>query len=317
MGLAFALLALVAVLPVVAEVWRRPMSAERQREAPGEIAYLPRGATHYRWAGREGDPVVVCIHGLATPSYVFAGTERSLTALGYRVLSYDLYGRGFSARVRGAQTVGFFVAQLRALLAHQEVTGPVTLLGFSMGGQIAAALAAAEPDRVERLILVASAGLAEGEPGAWDWVWRAPMIGDWTTLVFGGIALRRELVEHRTLATVIPDFEDRQAAETRMRGYLPVLEIGDDGGDCPVFHQLAAKRDAAKHACHPVADHRCAPDPVPGARLPLRQPGACDEDQLFDPLGLRRREGRRDLPAHGKAEERDRPRHLLMRQKRP
>ncbi len=223
MEIVFALLVLVAILPVAAELWRRPMSAERQREAPGEIAYLPRGATHYRWSGREGDPVVVCIHGLATPSYVFAGTERSLTALGYRVLSYDLYGRGFSARVRGAQTVGFFVGQLRALLAHQEVTGPVTLLGFSMGGQIAAAFAAAEPDRVERLILVASARLAEGEPGAWDWVWRAPVIGDWMTRVFGGIALRRELVEHRTLATVIPDFEDRQAAETRVRGYLPAL----------------------------------------------------------------------------------------------
>ena len=41
--------------------------------------------------------------------------------------------------------------------------------------------------------------------------------------VFGGWALRRELVEHRTTPTVIPDLEDRQAAETRTRGYLPAL----------------------------------------------------------------------------------------------
>ena len=41
--------------------------------------------------------------------------------------------------------------------------------------------------------------------------------------VWGGVALRRELVEHASVATVVPDFEDRQAAETRMRGYLPAL----------------------------------------------------------------------------------------------
>ena len=50
-----------------------------------------------------------------------------------------------------------------------------------------------------------------------------PVIGDWATRVLGGIALRRELVEHRTSATVIPDLEDRQARETRRRGYLPAI----------------------------------------------------------------------------------------------
>ena len=217
------LLAALALLPFLAEAIRRRVPDDVDRHTPGDIAHLPQGATHYSWTGREGDPVIVCIHGLSTPSFVFAGTVRSLASLGYRVLSYDLYGRGYSARVSGTQNVEFFLAQLGALLAHQNVTGPVTLLGFSMGGQIATAFAAAEHDRVEKLVLVAPAGLADEDPGPYDWVWRAPWIGDWMTRVFGGIALRRELVEHRSLATVIPDFEDRQAAETRMRGYLPAL----------------------------------------------------------------------------------------------
>ncbi len=213
-------LACLALLPIVAEAVRRPMSAARQANAPGEIAHLPQGATHFRWSGQAGRPVAICVHGLSTPSFVFAATERSLVALGYRVLSYDLYGRGFSARARGRQDVGFFLTQLRALLQHQEVSGPFTVLGFSMGGQIATAFAARD-DRVERLILVAPSGLAEtAGPGP---IWSVPVIGDWMTRVWGGLALRRELVEHRSLATVIPDFEDRQAAETRMRGYLPAL----------------------------------------------------------------------------------------------
>ncbi|MEM6385401.1 MAG: alpha/beta hydrolase [Pseudomonadota bacterium] len=213
---------LIACLPFLAEWRRQPMGHARQATAPGEIADLPSGATHYRWAGRETDPVVVCIHGLSTPSFVFAATERSLVALGYRVLSYDLYGRGYSARARGAQDLVFFMEQLDALLADQGVADAFTLLGFSMGGQIATAFAARD-DRVERLVLVAPAGLADTAGMAPGWVWSAPIIGDWTMRVFGGIWLRRELVEHTSIATVIPDFEDRQAAETGMRGYLPAL----------------------------------------------------------------------------------------------
>ncbi|MEO0917993.1 MAG: alpha/beta hydrolase [Pseudomonadota bacterium] len=215
-------LAIIALWPVLAERARRPMTCARQMRAPGQIARLPQGATHFRWTGSEHNPVVVCIHGVSTPSFIFAATERTLASLGFRVLTYDLYGRGFSDRALGAQTVPFFLKQLEALLSHERVDSPLTLLGFSMGGQIAAAFAAKDA-RVARLILVAPSGLADTaavEPG---WVWRAPVIGDWMMRVFGGLMLRRELVEHKSLATVIPDFEDRQAAETRMRGYLPAI----------------------------------------------------------------------------------------------
>lgn len=217
---ALLLVAVLLLLPAVAERSRHAMSAARQSKAPGQIANLPQGATHYRWSGREGDPIAVCIHGLSTPSFVFAATERSLVTLGFRVLSYDLFGRGYSARVPGRQNATFFRTQLQDLLAHQGITGPITLLGFSMGGQIATDFAARD-DRVERLILVAPSGLVEMP--ARHWVWTVPILGDWVTRVFGGMALRRELVEHKSQATVIPDFEDRQAAETQMRGYLPAV----------------------------------------------------------------------------------------------
>lgn len=212
------ILCAVAALPVLAELSRKPMTAERREAAPGEIAHLPQGATQYRWTGPEDGKVAVLIHGLSTPSYVFAATERSLAALGYRVLSYDLYGRGYSARARGRQDRAFFLAQLRGLLKHQQVAGPLTVLGFSMGGQIAAAFAAVEPD-VEALVLVAPAGLMPPK----ETIWTAPVLGDWLVRVAGGHVLRRELIEHRTTPTVVPDLEDRQAEETRKRGYLPAL----------------------------------------------------------------------------------------------
>ncbi len=213
----------VAMAPVVAELLRRPTSARRMASAPGEIAHLPQGPTHYRWSGPEDGPVIVCIHGLSTPSYIFAATERSLASLGFHVLTYDLYGRGYSARARGRQNAAFFTAQLRNLLKHQEINGPISLLGFSMGGQIAATFAAKDNFEIDAMILVAPAGLGHGDATGRSALWTAPVIGDWMTRIAGGIALRRELVEHRSIATVMPDLEDRQADETRLRGFLPAL----------------------------------------------------------------------------------------------
>ena len=218
--LLFGILAVLVALPFLAEALRARVRTET---APGRIADLPTGATHYRWSGPKDGPVAVCIHGLSTPSYIFAATERSLTGLGYRVLTYDLYGKGYSARPRGRQTSAFFIAQLRALLRDQHIAGPVTLVGYSMGGAIAAAFAATERDRVNALVLVAPAGLT---PVYDDWksrLWLLPVLGDWAIRVWGGIALRRELVEHRTAATVVPNLEDRQAAETQVRGFLPSI----------------------------------------------------------------------------------------------
>ncbi|NNE89414.1 MAG: alpha/beta hydrolase [Silicimonas sp.] len=219
---ALAAVALLLALPFIAELFRAPMTAARQSRAPGRIADLPMGATHYTWSGPEGAPVAVCIHGLSTPSYVFAATERHLAGMGFRVLTFDLYGRGYSDRPRGAQTLDFFLQQLRDLLRHQKVGGPLVLVGFSLGAQIAIAFASEEGPRVRDLVLVAPAGLNVGKQNGFD-PWTAPLIGDWLTRVAGGWMLRRELIEHKVNATVIPDLEDRQAAETRTRGFLPAL----------------------------------------------------------------------------------------------
>ena len=210
----------VVALPFLAEAMRRPV---RRGEEPGLIAELPAGATHYRWSGPEGAPVAICVHGLSTPSYIFAATERSLNGLGYRVLTYDLYGRGHSARPVARQTSAFFIRQLDALIEDQKIEGPFLLVGYSMGGAIATAFAAARRDRVSRLVLIAPSGLVPIYDSVAGRIWTLPVLGDWLTRVVGGIALRRELVEHRSNATVIPDLEDRQADETRKRGFLPAL----------------------------------------------------------------------------------------------
>ena len=268
MAVSIALILLgVIALPFLSEAIRRPVQCDL---APGDFADLPQGATHFRWTGPAEAPVAVCIHGLSTPSYVFAATERSLAELGYRVLSYDLYGRGYSARPRARQTSSFFVRQLRALLDDQETKGPLTLVGYSMGGAVATAFAAAERDRIAALVLIAPAGLLPVYDDWRDRIWALPVIGDWATRVFGGLALRRELVEHRSSATAIPNLEDRQAAETRIRGFLPALLSSRR-------HILRENRDADHMALArsqlPVLAIWGSEDPV----IPLRSVGRLSE----------------------------------------
>ena len=214
------LLAILVIIPFLAELARRPANRSK---APGDFAALPQGRTHYRWSGPEDGPVAVCIHGLSTPSYIFAATEHSLTSMGFRVLTYDLYGRGYSANPTAPQNASFFTSQLKALLLDQGVEGDVTLVGYSMGAAIAAAAAAERPGRFNALVLIAPAGLAPVYEGWKSQFWTLPFIGDLATRLLGGFALRRELVEHRSSATVVPDLEDRQAAETYKRGFLPAV----------------------------------------------------------------------------------------------
>lgn len=84
-----------------------------------------------------------------------------LAAAGYRVLLYDLYGRGYSDAPKGvAYDPQLYVMQLALLLQHLQRKS-VHVFGFSMGGAIAASFVAAFPELVERdVVLVASAGAA-------------------------------------------------------------------------------------------------------------------------------------------------------------
>lgn len=213
--------AALTALPFIAEARRIPMTPAMQAQAPGEILELPMGRTHFQSTGPEDGPLAVCIHGLTTPSYVYAGTRQSLETLGFRVLTYDLFGRGYSDRPGGKQTADFFVRQLESLLSALAEEGPLTVIGFSMGGAIATRFVSENLDKTGALVLIAPAGLQPVYADGTHRLKTAPVIGDWYARIFGGRDLRRELLSEDTPATVTPDLLDRQIAETRFQGFLP------------------------------------------------------------------------------------------------
>ncbi|KAL7285274.1 hypothetical protein ACG7TL_000368 [Trametes sanguinea] len=84
---------------------------------------------------------------------------------GFRVLVYDLYGKGYSEAPHTTYDWSLFVTQL-ALLLQYVYWDETHVVGFSMGGGIAAAFTAALPHLVSgKVVLIASAGLLEFQRG--------------------------------------------------------------------------------------------------------------------------------------------------------
>jgi len=217
---------LVAVLVTLAwPFWREARKGVPVRkQAPGAFAATGRGQTHYQWHGPARGPVVVAIHGLTTPSPVWDGVVPGLLALGFRVLVYDLYGRGYSDAPRGRQDRRFFLAQLNGLLDSQGLRQDLTVMGFSMGGAIATAFAAENPDRLKRLILLAPSGIVQADDAETRFEVATPIFGDWLHAVRARARMQATLAaEPPPGPGALPQIAALRLAELDRRGYLPAI----------------------------------------------------------------------------------------------
>ncbi|WP_138933105.1 alpha/beta fold hydrolase [Roseovarius arcticus] len=240
------LLSLLTLFPFLREAIRPRMGKRARAEAPGSFAKLAQGITHYRWLGAGDGPVAVCVHGLTTPSFVWDPIAKGLGDLGYRVLVYDLYGRGYSDRPRGAQDCAFFTRQLAYLLADQGVTEGITLLGYSMGGTIAPTFAAERPAMIRHLVLLAPAGLGHDLGPASRLLAQTGLLGSWAMLSVYGRSMRRALEKDRSQKSSIPGIVDMQIAQLRHRGFLPAVLSSLRGAldaDMEEAHRAVAQAD--------------------------------------------------------------------------
>ena len=219
----------VVIWPIVTELCRKKMDQSARTEAPGQFSALSQGVTHFQWSGPEDGPVAVCIHGLTTPSFVWRSTTTGLVDQGFRVLTYDLYGRGFSDRPSGVQDQAFFLRQLNDLLQDQKVTGQLTVIGYSMGGVVAAAFASAHPDRVRDMILLAPAGMKTQGFGLLRQISLIPVVGLWLMLAVYPRVLRKGLAAEADLQTSVDGMNAMQRAELDWRGFVPSVRASIKG----------------------------------------------------------------------------------------
>ena len=116
---------------------------------------LSAGPTHYALEGEVSRPLLVLVHGISMPLWNWDYLAPALAQAGFRVLRYDMYGRGQSAYPDRAYDRALLRTQLAELLHRLGIIAPVHLVGFSFGGAVAAGFTAAHPHKVARLALVA------------------------------------------------------------------------------------------------------------------------------------------------------------------
>lgn len=127
--------------------------------APADLVEVAGVQLHLRDEGPKTARAVVLLHGIGSSLHTFDDWAKGLVPR-YRVIRYDLPGAGLS----GPDPQALYsderaVAQLLAVLDHLGVAH-ATLAGNSIGGRLAWRFAAAHPDRVDRLILIAPDGYA-------------------------------------------------------------------------------------------------------------------------------------------------------------
>jgi 3-oxoadipate enol-lactonase/4-carboxymuconolactone decarboxylase len=223
---------------------------------------------HFEVTGPAGAPPLLLIHSLGASGHVFDPLRPALERT-FRVVRYDLPGHGLSAPPAPGRPLGVAeLAHSAAALLDALDLPRAHVLGLSLGGQVALALAAATPSRVDRLVLCATAArLGSAE------LWNERI----DALKRGGLASLADAVLARWTA---PDFAARAPAEaaglramllgTSSEGYAAgcaALRDADLRAACgsvtaPTL-AIAGERDVAA----PLADVQALAAAIRGARL--------------------------------------------------
>ena len=104
-------------------------------------------------------PTVVLLHGFGSSLHTWEDWVPVLSQ-DFRVIRYDLPGHGLTGPdARGDYTDARGIVVLLDLLNHLGIQ-KISLIGHSIGGRLAWNFAAAHPERIEKLVLVAPDGFA-------------------------------------------------------------------------------------------------------------------------------------------------------------
>ena len=121
----------------------------------GRFIELTEGRTYYELSGPIDGGLIVLVHGFSIPSYIWQPTKQALVEAGYQVLTFDLYGRGYSDKPESDYGMELYVQQLADLLNSLKIKSQVNLVGMSMGGAVVTHFTNKYPEKVNKISLLA------------------------------------------------------------------------------------------------------------------------------------------------------------------
>lgn len=153
-------------------------------ESKGSFIKLNDGYTHYEISGNQNSQPIILVHGFSEPYYVWDQNYNYLVTAGFRVIRYDLYGRGLSDRPNAKYDASLYVRQLHELIGALHITKKITFIGVSMGGAVISEYYRKYPKTVNSIVLFDPAGIPKPEPLIRK-ILKLPIIGNYVMRVFG------------------------------------------------------------------------------------------------------------------------------------
>lgn len=176
---------------------------------------------HHVVTGPEGAPVVVLSNSLGSTMSMWDAQAEAL-AEHFRVVRYDTRGHGGSPVPQGPYDIDDLVDDVVALLDRLEVRA-ASFVGLSLGGMTGMRLAAREPERVDRLVVLCTG--AKLEPAS-AWHDRAATVRE-----HGSEAVADAVVQRWFTAPYLESHPDVRAeceatvAATPAEGYASCCEV--------------------------------------------------------------------------------------------
>ncbi len=153
----------LGVLALLVGVLDRP----RSRKSVHRAEWLVAGDARVRAVrAGSGDTTLVLVHGFGESLFGWRAVFDGL-ATGHKVVALDLPGFGGSEKPDGDYSLPSMTNRLASFI-DRWTTGPVIMVGHSMGGELAASVALARPDRVVGVVLIAPSGWNVGLSGIAD-----------------------------------------------------------------------------------------------------------------------------------------------------
>ncbi len=192
---------------------------------PGTFIELENGTVHYQIGGPiEGEPIVL-VHGFSSPMFIWDLTFDFLVEQGFRVLRYDLFGRGYSDRPKVNYTENLFDQQLHQLIEKLQFGNRrknITVIGLSMGGIVSVNYADNHPEFVKRLVLVDPAGFPTGKKLIPS-IMKIPFLNKFIFKYVGSKRLVSKLYDDFLHPENFPKFEISYTEQMEYRGFLRAI----------------------------------------------------------------------------------------------
>lgn len=196
----------------------RDLDESTRKETGGSFIKLTDGTTHYELSGPENGKTIVLVHGFSVPCFIFDPTFDFLTKAGFRVLRYDLIGRGYSDRPKTAYKIDLFVRQLRDLLEALNLP-QVNLLGLSMGGPITASFIDQNPQVVDKFILIDPAGAKRVTLSLLLEAVKLPIFGELALGLFGSGSMVKGIASDMFDPELVEHFQAQYKIQMQYKGF--------------------------------------------------------------------------------------------------